>query len=69
MSDFPKLYPATLKAHPCCASYLLDLPTVVAYLKNFERTRDNTTLVDCLFSRDDLIVLSFTHGAPIKAKL
>ena len=67
MSNFPKLYRATLKAHPCCTSHLLDL-LCCCYLKFWIRIH-NTTLVDCLFHATILIVLSFTQGAPIKAKL
>ena len=68
MSDFPKLYLATLWAHPCCA---LQFAWLACLSPKFwiGLDYDNTTVVNCLFSCDDLIILSFTHGAPIKAKL
>ena len=51
LCNFPKLYPATLKAHPCCTSHLLDL-LCCCCLKFWIRLH-NTILVDCLFSRND----------------
>ena len=54
MSDFPKLYTETLKAHLRYASHLLDmLAAAAAYLINFEQDYDNATPVNGLFSRDN----------------
>ena len=54
IGDFPKLFPATLQAHPSCVSIWstrLLLLLISKILKGLDY--DNTTLVDCLFSRDD----------------
>ena len=54
MSDFPKLYLATLWAHPCCASQFARLACCCCLSPKFWTglDYDNTTVVNCLFSRD-----------------
>ena len=55
MSDFPKLYRATLSAHPCCASQFTRLACCCCFSPKFwiGRDYDDTTVVNCLFSRGD----------------
>ena len=72
MSDFPKLYLATLWAHPCCASQFARLACCCCCLSPkfwIGLDYDNTAVVNCCFHATILIILSFTHGALIKAKL
>ena len=70
MSDFPKLYMETLKAHLRYASHLLDMLAAAAYLINL-MNRTTTTLLQLMacFHATTFIVLSFTNGATIKARL
>ena len=55
MSDFPNLYLATLWVHPCCASQFARLACCCCLSPKFwiGLDYDNTTVVSCLFSRDD----------------
>ena len=58
MNDFPKLYSATLEAHPCSTSHLLELlaAACISRIKfGIRLDYDNTTPADYLqlFSRDD----------------
>ena len=62
MSDFPKLYLATLWAHPCCTSQFARLACCCCLSPRFwiGLDNDNTTVVNCLFSCDDFDY-SVTH--------
>ena len=53
MSNCPKLYPVTLKAHLCCTSHSLDFLCCCCCCLKFCIRLHNTTLDDCLFSRND----------------
>ena len=54
MSDFPKLYLATLWAHPCCESQFARLSCCCCLSPKFWIGLDyDNTVVNCLFSRDD----------------
>ena len=70
MSDFPKLYPATLSISMLCIIFAR-FACCCCLSQKFWKDSITTTLpllIAC-FHATILIVLSFTHGATIKAKL
>ena len=70
ISDFPKLYPATLSISMLCIIFAR-FACCCCLSQKFWKDSITTTLpllIAC-FQATILIVLSFTHGATIKAKL
>ena len=64
MSDFPKLYTETSKAHVRYASHFLDLlAAAAAYLIILNRITTTLLQLMACFHATTLIVLSFTNGA------